>query len=171
MKFFNIVLVLVLAFATIVASSITAEYGCNTDTTFTFSSNDTPSISKKAQEFLGSIMVDMFNEAYAKEVVCKDNANRKQWRGHARGDRCDPLCDNADDSCILTSSEVPVGVRMLWRYTGDNAYGPLCDNDDESRILSSVKSPKIAGDARKLWLGWSSNGSCHICRFVPSYII
>ena len=171
MKFFNIVLVLVLALATIVESSITAEYGCNTETVFTYSSDDTPSILKKAQEFLGSIMVDIFNEAYAKEVVCKDNVIRNLWRGHACGGCYDPLCDNADDSCILTSSEVPAGIRMLWRYTGDNACGPFCDNDNESRILSSVKVHKITGDARKLWLGWSSNGSCRICRFVPSYII
>jgi len=148
MKFSTIVL----ALATIVAPSA-AEYVCHTEAIFTYASDDTPSISNEAQEFLGSVMVDTFNEAYAIEVI-NDDATATRELGNTRGARqlwrpggnhCGPTCSNDDDSRML-SPEVPAGVRMLWR-PGGNHCGPTCSNDDDSRMLSSEVVP---GD-RKLW--------------------
>ena len=154
MKFSTIVL----ALATIVAAapSTTADYVCHTEAIFTYASEATPSISIKAQEFLGSVMVDTFNEAYATQVI-KDNANfgntrgaRKLRHGSSRGGRCGPLCDN--DRML----EVIPDVRMLLHgSSGGGRCGPLCDTDDDSRMLSSEVAP--AGD-RKLWTN-ASHGS------------
>jgi len=183
MKFSTIVL----ALATIVAAapSTTAEYVCHTEAIFTYASEATPSISIKAQEFLGSVMVDTFNEAYATQVI-KDNANfgntrgaRKLRHGSSRGGRCGPLCDNdrmlevVPDVRMLRHGssrggrcgplcdndrmlEVVPDVRMLLHgSSGGGRCGPLCDNDDDSRMLSSEVAP--AGD-RKLWTN-ASHGS------------
>ena len=73
MKFSTIVL----ALATVVAPSA-AEYVCHTEAIFTYASDDTPSISTKAQEYLGSVMVDTFNEAYATKVIKDDVTTREQ---------------------------------------------------------------------------------------------
>ena len=153
MKFSTIVL----ALATIVAAapSATAEYVCHTEAVFTYASEDTPSISTKAQEFLGSLMVDTFNAAYATEDTNSGNTRgaRKLRHGPSGGGHCGPLCDNDDDSRMLSSEVVP-DVRMLRHgSSGGGHCGPLCDNDDDSRMLSS----EVADDAgRKLWRGWSS---------------
>ena len=68
---------LVLVLATVVAPSA-AEYICHTEAIFTYESDDTPSISTKAQEYLGSVMVDTFNEAYATKVIKDDVTTREQ---------------------------------------------------------------------------------------------
>lgn len=60
MKFFTTAAI---ALATIAAQSA-AEYVCHGDTFFTFDSNASPS--KEAQKFLGAIIIDTFNEAYAR---------------------------------------------------------------------------------------------------------
>merc|ERR1712086_669777 len=128
-------------------ASATAKYVCHTETIFTYVSDATPSISTKAKEFLGSVMVDTFNEAYATphDEVTIDfvTGTRKLWRGSSRGGSCGPLCDNDDDSRMLSSEVVP-DVRMLWRGSSrGGSCGPLCDNDDDSRMLSS----EVADDA------------------------
>merc|ERR1712086_673439 len=144
-------------------ASATAKYVCHTETIFTYVSDATPSISTNAQEFLGSVMVDTFNEAYATKVI-KDDANsgntwgaRKLWRGSSGGGSCGPLCDNDDDSRML---EAVPDVRMLWRGNSRGGHcGPTCDNDDDSRMLEIDNDP-LPQDDRKLWRGWSSSGAC-----------
>ena len=158
MKFSTIVL----ALATVVAAapSATAEYVCHTEAIFTYASEATPSISTKAQEFLGSVMVDTFNEAYTTEVI-KDDAPttpnlrsaRNLRHGSSNGGRCGPTCDNDDDSRML---EVVPDVRMLWR--GSTREDKRYDYDDDSRMLSSEVDP--AGE-RKLWKGWSTRNLRH----------
>mmetsp|Transcript_27236 Transcript_27236/g.30596 ORF Transcript_27236/g.30596 Transcript_27236/m.30596 type:complete len:112 (+) Transcript_27236:180-515(+) len=111
-------------------------------------------------------MVDTFNEAYATKVI-KDNATAPRELGNTRGARqywtnthgvrCGPTCSNDDDSRML-NSEVSAGVRMLWTNTRGNHRGPTCSSDDDSRMLTgSAEVPEVAGDARKLWRGWSSS--------------
>ena len=155
MKFSTIVL----ALATIVAAapSATAEYVCHTEAIFTYASEDTPSISTKAQEFLGSLMVDTFNEAYATEDANSGNTRgaRKLRHGPSGGGHCGPLCDTDDDSRMLSSEVVPDVRMLLHGSSGGGRCGPLCDNDDDSRMLSSEVAP--AGD-RKLWNN-ASHGS------------
>ena len=141
MKFSTIVL----ALATVVAPSA-AEYVCHIEAIFTYASDDTPFISNEAQEFLGSVMVDTFNEAYAIEVI-NDNATATRELGNTQGARqlwtntrpggnhCGPTCSNDDDSRMLTSSEVvPAGVRMLWTNTHTHLCGPTCN---DSRMFTS----------------------------------
>ena len=127
MKFSTIVL----ALATIVAAapSATAEYVCHTEAIFTYASDASPSVSIKAQEFLGSVMVDTFNEAYATQVI-KDDANfgntrgaRKLRHGSSGGGRCGPLCDNDDDSRMLSSEVSPAGDRKLWTNASHGSGG------------------------------------------------
>jgi len=156
MKFSTIVLALA---TTIVAPAAAAEYVCHTEAIFTYASEVTPSISTQAREFLGTIMVETFNEAYviphddipldAEVTIDFVTGTRKLWT-NTRGSRCGPTCD---DSRILNSEVVPAGVRMLWTNTRSNHCGPTCSNDNDSRMLSA----EVADDtARKLvWQGWS----------------
>ena len=155
---------LVLALATVVVPSV-AEYICHTEAIFPYESDDTPSISTKAQEFLGSVMVDTFNEAYATKVI-KDNATTCE-QGHTRGACqlwtnsrgicCGPTCD---DSQMLTSSEVvPVGVRMLWTNTRGSRCGPTCD---DSQILTSSEVVPV-GNRKLYWTNPCGNHCGHTC--------